>query len=73
MLEIERLEFSFRLLELLRGRVVLAEITLSRPQLLLEKNQDGEGNWKLQTETETGPAERAEFPKVEILVQRGQA
>ena len=67
MLDVERLEFSLQLLELLRGRVVLPKIEVLQPHLLLEKNQEGEGNWKLNTQTETEPAERTEFPKVGLL------
>ncbi|MGH8755319.1 MAG: AsmA family protein, partial [Burkholderiales bacterium] len=67
MLDVERLEFSLQLLELLRGRVVLPEIKVLQPRLLLEKNQEGAGNWKLKTQTEIEPAERTEFPKVGLL------
>lgn len=67
MLDVERLEFSLQLLELLRGRVVLPEIKVLQPRLLLEKNQEGEGNWKLDTQTESVPAQRTEFPKIGLL------
>jgi AsmA family protein len=67
MSNVERLEFSLQLLELLRGRVVLPEIKVLQPRLLLEKNQEGEGNWKLNTQTESEPAERTKFPKIGLL------
>jgi hypothetical protein len=59
MARIELLEFRLRLLPLLWGRLALPQIHLARPDLLLEKNRDGEPNWQLgdeEREQARGPA-----------------
>lgn len=63
MLSLDRLVFSIRLPDLLKGKIVLPEIHLSRPRVLLEKNADGKGNWAFKTDEET-ETERTEFPKI---------
>lgn len=45
MLDIHRLDFSINLLDLLKGHVVLPEVSLSGAQVLLEKSADGKRNW----------------------------
>ena len=45
MLTIERMDSRLRLRDLLRGKVVMPEMTLTEPKLLLEKNASGEANW----------------------------
>jgi uncharacterized protein involved in outer membrane biogenesis len=47
MVTVGRLEFTLALLELARGRLVLPELAASRPDLLLETDGDGTGNWQL--------------------------
>jgi uncharacterized protein involved in outer membrane biogenesis len=63
MLTVERLEFSIRLQDLLKGDVVLPEIRLTKPRLLLEKNAKGKGNWVFET-GEEAETERTEIPKI---------
>jgi uncharacterized protein involved in outer membrane biogenesis len=46
MASIKRLEFRVKLSDLLRGRIVLPEMTVSEPRLLLEKNARGDSNWR---------------------------
>ncbi len=50
MLDIQKLEFSISLLNLLKGDVVFPEASLSQPQILLEKSADGKRNWILDRE-----------------------
>jgi uncharacterized protein involved in outer membrane biogenesis len=45
MVEIERAKVSIEFLPLFRGRVVLPEIELTKPQVVLERDVDGEANW----------------------------
>jgi uncharacterized protein involved in outer membrane biogenesis len=45
--EIDRLSLRIDLAKLLRGRVVIPELTIDHPVSRLERNQAGEPNWKL--------------------------
>jgi uncharacterized protein involved in outer membrane biogenesis len=63
MLTLDRIEFSIRLPDLLKGDVVLPEIKLSKPRVLLEKNAKGKGNWAFKTD-EKDETERTEIPKI---------
>jgi uncharacterized protein involved in outer membrane biogenesis len=63
MLAVDRLQFSVRLADLLKGKIVLPEIHISRPRLLLEKNTKGEGNWEFET-GKKDETDRTEFPKI---------
>ncbi|MGJ0486425.1 MAG: AsmA family protein [Methylomicrobium sp.] len=66
MLTLDRLEFSIRLRDLLKGNVVLPEIKLSKPRVLLEKNAKGKGNWEF-TSPDKDETDRTEFPKIDRL------
>lgn len=73
MVEIDRLEFSLYLPSLLRGRVVVPELRLTRPRLLLEKNAQGEANWHFANPQAKAakaaiPERRQEMPLIEHLV-----
>jgi uncharacterized protein involved in outer membrane biogenesis len=50
MLDIEAAEFSIKLLPLLRGKIVLPDVALTKPRVALEWSKDGERNWILSTE-----------------------
>jgi uncharacterized protein involved in outer membrane biogenesis len=63
MLILDRLEFSIRLPDLLKGDVVLPEIKIFKPRVLLEKNAKGKGNWAFKTD-EKDETERTEIPKI---------
>lgn len=52
MLEIERIDFTVRLRDLLRGQLVLPEVALSKPWVLLEFSREGERNWILERKQE---------------------
>jgi uncharacterized protein involved in outer membrane biogenesis len=45
MLEIGRLSVTVDARQLLRGQIVLPEVEVSRPSVLLERSDGGEGNW----------------------------
>ena len=65
LLEIGRVEFDIRIPQLLRGRVVLPELSLEQPVLALERNAEGENNWtfdKGPAAEATVPEDRTEFP-----------
>jgi AsmA family protein len=47
MLRLERAEITIALLPLLRGAIVLPEVTLANPVIDLERNAAGENNWTL--------------------------
>jgi uncharacterized protein involved in outer membrane biogenesis len=55
MARIDTLEISIRLLPLLRGRIEVPVLRLEKPQLLLERNEAGEGNWKFADHADSGP------------------
>ena len=67
----ERAEVVVDLRELLRGRTVLPEIKLVKPQIALERREDGETNWTLGAEAAkdvAAPEERTEMPVIGLLV-----
>jgi len=49
MLEVERAVIGVQVLPLLRGRTVLEEVALRKPDVLLERNAAGEVNWRFGT------------------------
>jgi uncharacterized protein involved in outer membrane biogenesis len=65
MLDLPVVEFTIRLLPLLRGQVVFPEVAFSRPVIVLEKNASGEGNWELTKEEED---KETDFPHIGRLV-----
>jgi uncharacterized protein involved in outer membrane biogenesis len=63
----ERAEIVVDLRELLRGRTVLPEIRLVKPQLALERNAEGDGNWTFgiaAAKDVAAPEDRAEMPLI---------
>ena len=76
MAEIETVEFDIRIPELFRGRVVLPTLTLLRPNLALERNAEGAGNWSFRkgpVAEAALPEARGEFPLIGILkVEEGR-
>jgi uncharacterized protein involved in outer membrane biogenesis len=45
MVQLDRVEMRIALWPLLRGQVDIPYVSLQRPDLLIERNRDGEGNW----------------------------
>jgi AsmA family protein len=76
MAEIEAVEFGLRVPELLRGRVVLPDLVLTRPRLLLERNAEAENNWtfdKGPVAEASLPEERDEFPFIgRLKIEEGK-
>ncbi|MFO1242930.1 MAG: AsmA family protein [Rickettsiales bacterium] len=70
MFKADSLEVSIHLPDLLRGRVSLPELILQKPELVLEKNKDGDSNWDFTENPEAAaataplPDERAEVPLI---------
>ena len=66
MATVDSLEFRFDLLKLFAGDVVLSNVRVGKPNLLLEKDAKGRGNW-------TFPGGNAEWPTIQQLsVDSGQ-
>ncbi|MEO5572941.1 MAG: AsmA family protein [Gammaproteobacteria bacterium] len=63
MLDIPQLDFSIRLLSLLKGDIVLPEVSLSDPKVLLEKSADGRRNWILKRQQSI----KDQAPRIERL------
>lgn len=71
LISFERAEVVIDLREMLRGRTVLREIRLVKPQVALERREDGQTNWTLGTEVAqdvAAPEERTEMPIIGLLV-----
>ncbi|MEO6823206.1 MAG: AsmA family protein [Nitrosospira sp.] len=59
MVGVNKIAFRISLLDLLKGDIVLPEISISQPTIALEKSEEGKRNWDLKkTEKET------ELPKI---------
>jgi AsmA family protein len=69
LIEAERADFTVRLLPLLRGRIVLPELSLQNPRIALQMEPDGRRSWSLSRDT----SDRGAAPVVGALrVDRGQ-
>lgn len=64
MLDLAAVDFTIRLLPLFRGEIVIPEAAFTQPNIVLEKNARGEGNWKLSREED----KESDFPKIGRLV-----
>ena len=60
----DALELHVRILPLLRGRIHLPELRLSRPDLLLETGEDG-GNWRFDGTSDGGDGPRIDHLQVD--------
>jgi len=47
MLAVDKIAFRISLWDLLKGDIVLPEVSASRPKVILEKSEDGKKNWDL--------------------------
>jgi uncharacterized protein involved in outer membrane biogenesis len=52
MLGVDKIAFRVSLLDLLKGDIVLPEVSASQPKVILEKSEDGKKNWELKKEEE---------------------
>ncbi len=66
MLELAALDLRIDLIELIKGRLVLPEVILTKPRILLEKSSEGMPNWEIQKD-EADPEDRTDFPIIERL------
>jgi uncharacterized protein involved in outer membrane biogenesis len=67
MLRIERVKVSIELTPLFGGRVVLPEVELTKPDVTLERDIDGEGNWSFRSDQGTQSSERTRPPEIRSL------
>jgi uncharacterized protein involved in outer membrane biogenesis len=68
MLAVDKIAFRVSLWDLLRGDIVLPEVTASQPRVILEKSEDGKKNWELKKEEE----QETKLPMVgRIVLDRG--
>jgi uncharacterized protein involved in outer membrane biogenesis len=73
MFSADKIEFSVELLKLFRGRFVLPELIIEKPDLLLEKNKDGAANWNITQNAQAAlvkqplPDKRTEIPVINSL------
>jgi AsmA family protein len=58
MLRVKRIELRLKLLALLRGEILVDRLVLVEPDLLLETDQKGEGNWVFASASEAAAAEK---------------
>lgn len=67
LLTLAALELQIDLYQLILGRVVFPSISLTRPQILLEKSPEGKSNWELQTDADDEEVGRTDFPIIHRL------
>lgn len=74
MVEIESLDFQIKIWNLLKGELNLPNIKIVRPQIILEKNADGEKNWDFHAVSKANavtsaalPTSRFNFPMIGLL------
>jgi AsmA family protein len=68
MAEVGLLDAQIDLWQLLKGRIVLPEVTLSQVKVALEKNREGLANWEFPAAPATVPQNRTQFPVIEKLI-----
>ncbi len=66
MLELAAVDVNIDLRELLKGRVILPQIILTKPRIVLEKSREGEANWELEIDKDADE-DRLKFPIIERL------
>ena len=67
--EFEKLDFTIKLWELIKGKTVLPEINLAGPGLFLQQNENEETNWSFNEDTgQDGPAEDTAEETAEEMV-----
>ena len=72
MAEIGQLDVAIDVWELLKGHILISEMDIGRPRIDLEKNGDGEANWRLAAAAEAAargaqPEQRQEIPVIRKL------
>src|SRR5688500_12696336 len=70
MLAVDGIAFRVSLWDLLKGDIVLPEVSVSQPKVILEKSEDGKKNWELKKEEE----KETKLPKIgRLVLDRGVA
>lgn len=64
MAHVDRLTLDVRLLPLLVGRVVLPLVHIQKPQVVLVRNEEGNGNWELRKKSGARAGEAPDLPVV---------
>lgn len=59
MITVKNIEVIFSLIDLLKGKVTIKSIDLNTPEITLEKNKSGHGNWEISL-TSPKPSEKEE-------------
>jgi AsmA family protein len=72
MAEIGQLDLAIDVWELLKGRILIPQLDISRPNIDLQRNEKGEANWQFTAGAEAAargaaPEERAEIPVIRRL------
>jgi len=72
MFSLDRMEFTVRVPELFKGRIVLPEVRVSKPRMLLERNPEGMANWefggkKKERDRPGAPISERWVPKIDSL------
>ncbi len=71
MIKLEHAVVSIKLLPLLHGRVVLPEVRLTKPDILLERDFDGEANWAFGRPEDTDTSSSSNPPEIQSLWVQG--
>jgi len=66
MFEIAALDIGVDLKEILKGRFIIPQIILTKPNIILERSTEGKGNWEFQDNEYANDKDR-EFPIIERL------
>lgn len=64
MFEIAALDISVDLKEILKGRFIIPQIILTKPNIILERSTEGKGNWEFQDNENANDKDR-EYPIIE--------
>jgi uncharacterized protein involved in outer membrane biogenesis len=67
MVTLDRAVIGVELLPLLHGRVVLPEVALTKPDVLLEKDVDGEANWNFGHDPAPTPNKTSNPPEIRSI------
>ena len=67
MLQIERVKVSIELMPLFGGRIVLPEVELTKPDVALERDIDGEANWSFGSDQRAQSSGRTRPPEIRSL------
>jgi uncharacterized protein involved in outer membrane biogenesis len=67
MVQVERVKVSIELIPLFGGRIILPEVELTRPDVVLERDIDGEANWNLERDRSAPSSGSVHPPEIHSL------